>query len=49
MLDWELPQIILYAMLLLMIGGIVCESAGAESGRSSRLPGKAVKRRAELM
>ena len=49
MLDWELPQIILYAMLLFMIGGIVFESTGAESGRSSRSPGKAVKIRAELM
>ena len=49
MLDWELPQVILYIMILLMISGIIVESSGSESDRSSAVSGKSAKRRAELM
>ena len=49
MLDWELPQVILYIMTLLMISGLIVESAGAESGRSASISGKSAKRRADLM
>ena len=49
MLDWELPQVILYIMTLLMISGLIVESSGSESGRSASISRENATRRAELM